>query len=276
MARIYSSSPLRQSLDAIESEFSDAVMIRPKILTRFGRNLIVGTAFETVAEFQGATANETFVTTNIIDSIVSSSAGDITQAIVIDGHTIDGSGNLTFVTQDAILDGQSEVALAISLARVDAAYVKASGIFGTDPAALIGIVSIYDNTDGITAGVPNTAAATKLTIPAGDTQGHKAATSMSSTDYWIITEFDAGVGNAGGAANRITVRMEIRDVPNGGAWLPMFGEIVLVVGQDATQEKFLPPLIVPKNHDWRIVAKSDSNTAEVFAAASGYLASSII
>ena len=81
--------------------YGDRVSVyeKGKAITKFGTNSTVGTTYETVAQLQSTESNETFVTTNIIDSIVSSSASDTTQTITIEGHTIDGSGNLTFVSK---------------------------------------------------------------------------------------------------------------------------------------------------------------------------------
>ena len=66
--------------------------------------------------------------------------------------------------------------------------------------------------------------------------------------------------------------MEKRDVKNGGAWLPTGGESVLTVGQNEAVIHHVMPIIIPKNHDWRVVAKTNANTAEVFAEAEGVLA----
>jgi hypothetical protein len=254
--------------------YGDTVSVfkKGKNLNKFGTNSAVGTAFETVAQFQGTTADETFVSTNLIDSVVSSSTSDTTQTIRVEGHTIDVSGNLTFTVQDAILTGQTEVTLATPLARCTRMSVKASGTFNTTPAALVGIVAAYDNTDGISAGVPSTAAATKCLIEAGETQSQKCATSVSSTDYWFITTVDAGVGVAGGNAARILIRVEFRDVANGGAWLPLGRDLTLDIDQNGVQQQESPFLIVPKNHDVRVRAKTDSNTAAVFAELRGFLA----
>ena len=258
----------------ILAQYGDIVSVssKKKSLNKFGANVTVGTSFETVAQLQGTTANETFVTTNLIDGISSSSALDTTQTIVIEGNTVDGSGNLTFVVQDAVLAGQTEVTLTTPLARANRMYVKASGTFGTDPAALVGTVYVYDNTDGISAGAPSTAAATKVLILAGGTQSEKCATAISSTDYWLIDYFGAGVGAAGGSAGRVLFRPEIRDVANGGAWLPLFSEIVVSVDQNGSGVSIFPYLVVPKNHDFRVRGRTNANTAEVFAEVSGYLA----
>lgn len=273
---------VRQAINEVLSAYGDTVSVeaKAKSLYKFGRNRTVGTSWETVAEQQSTEANETFVSTNIIDSIVSSNAGD-TQTITVEGHTIDASGNLTFVSQNIALTGQTPATLTTPLARATRAFVAPSGTFNSPPAALAGNVSVYDDTDGESSGVPTTASATKLLIIAGETQSEKAATSISQTDYWFIGYFAAGIGvsggNAaigvsGGNAARVTVRMETRDVPNGGVWRPMGVDVALVVGQPAPPVPFPALRIVPKNHDWRIVAKSDANTAEVFAEAGGVLA----
>lgn len=264
---------LALAIAEIESTYNDVVNIhkKAKSLIKFGRNKSIGNSFETLAEFQGSVANETFVSTNIIDSIVSSNAGD-NQTIVIEGHTIDGVGNLTFVVQEAILNGQSEVVLGTALARVNRAYVKSSGVFNTIPADLAGTVSIYDNTDGITAGIPDTDAATKLVIKAGETQSQKCATSISSQDYWILTHFGAAIGIAGNSSNYAEVRIEIKDIFNGGVWRPIGRTISLVPNSIGRGFDFEPCLIIPKNHDIKVVAKVNSGTAEIYAQIGGYLA----
>jgi hypothetical protein len=256
------------------STYGDTVSVKAKAksLSKFGTNVTVGTTYETVAQFQGTVASETFVTTNIIDSIVSSSASDTTQTITIEGHTIDVSGNLTFVVQDAILNGQTEVTLATPLARASRLIVKRTGTFGSTPAALIGVVSVYDNTDGITAGVPTTAAATKVLLRAGFTQSNKCQTAISSSDYWFIDSFSAGIGGAGGSADRVTFKVEKRDIINGGPWVPVGREIVVVIGQNGAHFDFRPYAIIPKNHDVRVSAASNTSTSEVFAEMEGYLA----
>lgn len=254
--------------------YGDVVSIekKGKTLNKFGRNLAVGNSYETIAEFQSTTANESFVTTNLVDSIVSSSTSDTTQTITIEGHTVDAAGNMTFVIQDAVLAGQTPVTLTTPLARATRISVKSSGTFGTTPAALVGVVSVYDNTDGQTSGVPTTAAATKILIQSGETQSAKCSTTISSNDYWLINTFTAGVGNSGGSAARITFRMEARDIKNGGAWKPLGGELVIPADLGSSEIMYIAPLIIPKNHDWRVVAKTNANTAEVFAEALGVLA----
>lgn len=270
----------KQAERVVYSTYGDTVSVvnKAKNLNKFGRNATVGTNWETVAELQGTESDETFVSTNLIDGISSSDQlNDVGLVITIEGHTIDGSGNLTFVTQDATLDAtdaRTEVTLTTPLARATRAYVKNSGTFNSPQAVPTGTIYIYDNTGGVSAGVPSSASGTKLTISAGETQSKKAATTISSTDYWFIGYFSAGIGVTGAASvDRIVVRMETRDVANGGVWRPMALDIVLVPGQNDTFVNIDPMLIVPKNHDWRIRAKTNANTAEIFAEAGGPLAS---
>jgi hypothetical protein len=268
-----------QAENVVRSTYGDrvSVLAKAKDLSKFGRTSTnVGTTFVTVSEFQDAVTDETFVATNIIDAIVSTAAADMGKTFTIEGHTIDGSGNLTFVVQNATLDGsdgRTEAALSTPLARANRIYLTASGTFNSPQAAPAGNIAVYDNTDGITAGKPDTDAAVKLILLAGDTQSNKAATSISASDYWFVTYFDGFVSDAGGNANRVSFQLQTRDVFNGGAWRPLGGDIVVFVGSTGIPPTPLKPfLIVPKNHDVRVVAKADSNTAAVSAEFGGVLA----
>lgn len=251
-----------------------SVQAKSKSLNKFGRSANADTGVRTtVAQFPGTVVNETYVSTNIVDAVVSSSASD-TMTIRIEGHTIDTSGNLTFVVQDATLNGQTEVALATPLARATRLFIKNSGTFDSPQASVfVGNISVYDNTDGITAGVPNTDAAVKLYVVAGQSQSRKAATAISSVDYWFLTSFTAAITGGGPAAD-VEFQIEIRDVANGGVFLPLGAEISLTSSDQTTLPlPFLPLRIVPPNHDVRIVATSSANNTQVSAGAQGYLAS---
>lgn len=268
------SSDILQAERAVLSTYGDTVSVeaKGKSLNKFGKNDDVSTSFETVSQFQGTTINETFVTTNIIDSVVSSSASDTTQTVTIEGHTIDGSGNLTFVSQTADLNGQTEVTLGTPLARANRVFIAPSGTFNSPQTATVGIVSVYDNTDGITAGVPDTDAATKVLIAAGETQTEKCATSISSTDYWFLSYASVAIGDTAGNAAFVTCRIEIRDVFNGGVFRPLGRNFTLWADSVGIYRPFSPYLIVPKNHDVRMVARSNANLAEVYGEIGGFLA----
>lgn len=264
---------ISQAIREIRSTTGDKVSVfkKAKSLNKFGRNASVGTSFATVSEFQGSETNETFVSTNLIDAAVSSSASD-TQTITIEGHTIDGEGNLTFVVQNVTLTGQTKAPLTTPLARATRAYIASSGTFDSPQADAVGVISIYDDTDGETSGVPDTAAATKILIPAGETQSQKCATTLSSQDYYILTGFSAAVSNAGGSAARVTFRIERRDVKNGGVWRPTGRQIVVRVDANGVFRPFLPYIWIAKNHDIRVRAKANANTCAVEAEFAGYLA----
>lgn len=273
-----SANDIAQAEAVVYSTYGDTVSVaaKAKNLNKFGRNRVVSTTYETVAEFQGTTSEETFVSTNLIDSISSSASGDTSKTYTIEGQTIDGNGNLTFVVQNATTDasdGQTKVALTTPLARATRMYLAASGTFNSPQTVHSGVIYVYDDTDGISGGVPVTAAATKILLLAGQTQSEKCATAISQSDYWFLTGFSAGVGNAGAASvSYITCQIQTRDVANGGVWRPLGHEIVLVPDQTGVQRSFSPFLIVPKNHDVRVQAKTDTSNAEVFAQLSGYLA----
>lgn len=79
---------ITQAENVVKSTYGDTVSVEQKAknLNKFGTNSSVGTSPETVAQFQGATANETYVSTNIIDSISSSDqTNDVGITFTIEG-----------------------------------------------------------------------------------------------------------------------------------------------------------------------------------------------
>lgn len=270
-------SDIAQAERVVLSTYGDTVSVesKGKNLNKFGTNSTVGSSWETIAQLQGTEANETFVSTNIIDAVSSSDAGDTSLTISTEGFVIDGSGNLTFTTQDVTTDasdGRTPVALTTPLARITRAYVKASGTFDSPQTEPAGTVYFYDDTGGATNGVPNTASATKMVLEAGFSQSEKCATAISQSDYWFIKYLSVSIGDASPTATIVTCRIEVRDVANGGVWRPLGRDIILVAGDQGVTLVFSPHLIVAKNHDIRVRAETDTGTAEIHAELGGYLA----
>ena len=276
LEELYANMDFVHAENVIKEQYGDTVSVNAasENLNKFGRTSTnVGTTFATISEFQDAVTDETFATDNVVDSIVSTNAGD-TQDIVVQGFTLDNTtGQLTKVTQTATLTGTTEVTLSTPLARVVRAYVGTTGTVLAEPAALAGDVTIYDNAGGITGGKPNVDAAVKLILFSGQTQSEKCATCTANNEYWIISALRAQVFAAANQTDFVTVRIETRDLVNGGAWRPLGGDVVAVPGAfPPPQTPFNPLRIVPKNHDVRAVAKTDAATAPVFAEIEGVIA----
>ena len=274
LKELYSGMKVPHAENVVKEQYGDTVSVlaASENVGKFGRTTTaVGTSFATVGQFQDAVADETFVSTNIIDSIVSTSGSD-TQVMTIEGFTIDGSGNLTAVSQDATLTGQAEVTLGTPLARATRMYVKPSGTFDSPPSALVGDVAVYDNTDGITSGKPNTDAAVKLIIEAADTQTQKCATCTDSLHYLFIQTVRVGCDAAAQTAAYVNFRFETLDITGGGAWRPLGADLVVAKDKNELEVKIDPLLIVPPSHDVRIRAKTNTSTAQVIAQFSGVLA----
>lgn len=180
---------IQQATNVIYSIYGDVVSVqdKKKSLNKFGTTASVGTTFKTIMSFQGSETRITYPSTNTINSIISSNAGDTDKTYVYEGHTIDGSGNLAFVSDEVTTDGtsgQTRVALPTAVRGVTRAYLKASGTFNSPQTVQSGIISFYDNTDGDNgSGVPTDAADVSLRLLAGETQSEKAATTVSQNDY---------------------------------------------------------------------------------------------
>lgn len=253
---------IRDAVDRIYAEYGDRVSVREKskALLKFGRNPSISTsATETVWQVGG---DETYPTTNAIDKISSSDAGD-TQEVVIEGHTI-SNGLLTFVTQTITLTGQTPVTLPTPIAR-------ANRFYNNNSTNLAGTVYVYED-DTVVAGVPQTTAKVHLETDGTTNQSLKCATSISQSDYWIITQLFGGVRRNSGSPNA-DFSVEQRQVSTS----PKVFRSQLTFTATATGKliDLDPAIIVPKNHDWRIVAGVGTNSTSVLAWANGYLASII-
>ena len=254
---------LNLAVAEIEKTYGDRVDVqsKAKTLLKFGRNDDLSTTSETLWTVGG---NETYVTTNVIDSIVSSSAAD-TATVSIEGHTVSGTGadaQYTSVIQTVILNGQTRVALTTPLARVSRMAI-------VDDSTVAGSVVVYENS-ALTAGVPDdvTKVHNEIDGIVGDTQSFKAATTFSNTDYFVMTALSISVNRQQSRSVDFTLE---RRVP-GGLFLPIVRMSASSTGGPTINKNFYPYVVVPKNSDLRIVGISSSTATEVNASFQGILA----
>jgi hypothetical protein len=251
---------LVQAEREIYRQFNEVVSIqnKAKTLVKFGKSAELSTgSLQTVWTVGG---NETYVSTNIIDSVSSSAIAD-TGEVYIEGHTVSGVGvdqKFTFVSQKIHLDGRTRVALPVPLARV-------SIIYNNDNVLFTGRVVVYENT-AITNGIPTDTSKIHIDIPLGLQESFKAATTFSDKDYFILT---GGFGSLSlkqsGAAD---FYVEIREAGK------VFRQ---VAGISATNSSpwtvdLDPAVIIPKNCDIRVRVESSANNVVVFTSFQGYLA----
>ena len=241
----------------IQQTYGDKVSVdrKAKSLIKFGRSAELGTgSLETVWTVGG---NETYLSTNSISHVSSSSASD-TQEVTIEGHTL-SNNEFTFVTQTATLNGQNTVALNTDLARV-------SRIYNSDSTELVGRVVVYENTT-LSGGVPTDATKIHIDIPAGFQQSFKAATTFSKNDYFIMTSFYGSVSAR--QSGSVDFYPEIRQV---GEVFRQAGCFTSSTNGGSTEIPLDPPLIVPKNADIRIRCETVTNNLVVFGIFKGYIA----
>ena len=263
---------IQYAVDQIYSDYGDRVIVKPKQLRKFGHNpSIAADTKSTVARFQDNLANETFATGNTVDYIVSDNASD-TGIVGVEGHAVDGSGNMSFVSQNATLNGTTPVALTTPMFRGNR-ITRPKGTFASPSTDLVGNIYLYDSAaaTGVTAGVPDVAAATKVMIPAGYQQSEKCATSISYADYWVITKFEAGTSRDGPQDAIVDVDLEYREI--GGVWRPVGLERRLISSAVAPPELLLPYVIIPKNCDVRMIATSTASATKVVGRVAGQLLS---
>ena len=246
---VYSTYGQRVSIDA-----------KAKSLLKFGKSgdLSTTAGLQTVWSVDG---NEVYISTNLIDRVVSSSASDIHE-VLIEGHSIEGTGEdakFTFVVQAVTLNGQTPVALTTPLARV-------SRVNNNNGAEIVGVVAVYQDS-AVTNGVPDDVTKVHINIPLGFQQSFKAATTFSNTDYFFLTGCYGAVSQKQTAAADFYI--ELREVGKS------FRQIACLTASSSGGSfniEFDPAIIIPRNADVRIRCETGTNNAVVFTNFRGYLA----
>lgn len=250
-----------EAINRIRVQYGDNVSIREKakILSKFGRSREIGsTNRATVMTLPTGILNETLLATNGIQYISSDNATD-TEEMTVEGHTIDGSGNFTFVTQQVTLNGQTPVALTTPLAR-------ATRMFNANGTELVGTIYVFEN-NAVTAGVPNTASEVHLMIFAGKQQSEKCATTLSQEDYWIVTAVSATMFEKTTVAADLELEIKLKH--------KVFREQVLLSVSNTSgsfSHELKPYIIVPPNSDIRVTSLASGANTDIGARIEGYLA----
>lgn len=254
----YRDTKIAHALQVARSTFgvNASVDEKAKDLLKFGSNVAVGTSETTIMTLPSGQTSETFVSTNAITHVASTQSGD-TGSLVVEGHTI-GEDGFTFVTQSVTLAGNTKTALATPLARVARAYNDTDTEFA-------GVIYVAEDVT-FSSGVPQTATAIHLMIPAGRQQSEKCATTLSKVDYWIVTNCFADVLEKSAAF--ADVQLQVR----------LFGKVfrtqVTYAANDSSRGylQFDPYLVIPANSDVRLTATADGANTDISGGIQGYLA----
>lgn len=256
---------LVHAIDRVFDTYGDVVAIKPKSLLKFGKNPAVGTSVNqyTVMELAGSEENETYVSSDIIDSLSCTDAS-FTGDVSIEGHTRSGS-DYTFVVQTATANGQNEVSLSTPLARA-----TRIGIVGSTGLSAGNKIYVYDNTSvTLSSGVPNVDSQVHLILSGTDNQSLKASTTISSQDYYFITSWFGSVNKK--TAATVDFRLKIRE--SGGVFRSIVAPITLnTAGKSFFRLPLDPCIIVPKNSDVIMTAVASTTSVEVSGGFNGYLA----
>lgn len=232
------------------------VYLKGKSLTKYGFNPNIDGDYETIW-YQGG--NEVYATSNTISKIVSSNSGD-GQLVAIEGHTIDGDGVMTFVVQTATLTGQTSVDLTTPLYR-------ATRIRNIGSTNFAGVIYVFSS-GTVTGGVPQDATKIHVTVPIGYNRSQKASTSLSSEDYWVITQITGSVGISSGNNRVVDFWVEVREYGK------VFERVFPFTASNVSGDAVIPlcdPIIVKPRSDVRVVAISSGAGTQVKASLEGYL-----
>jgi hypothetical protein len=263
----YYNEDITQAIKQIHSTYGDVVSVndKQKSLIKFGRNANISTTVSTIQQFTGTEVHETYTNTNSIDSVVTSDA-TYTGTVKIEGHTID-SGNLTFVSQTATLTGETPVTLTTPLARATRLVYNTSDTLASNSENIY----VYESGGTVTAGVPQTDSDIHILLNGEWGQSQKCSTSISSTDYWLITKVYGGVLRQ--QTRTVDISLQIRKVDTTPwGWRTLFSLPVSTNGSDWFSIDAPPVFVIPKNHDVRMIAESSGTSTAVIGGMAGYLA----
>lgn len=248
---------VQHAIAVIKDTYGDDVSMeaKNKDLLKFGRNPLCQTSKSTIMTLPTGIFNEVYLSSNLITTVSSDSVSD-TQLIKVEGHTI-AAGVFTFIIQNVTLNGQTQVSLTTPLARI-------SRMVNIGSIDLVGTIYGYE-TDTTTSGIPDTSSKVHIMIAAGLNNTEKAATTISDTDYWLITSIYADCLEK--VATYGILHLEIREA--GGVFI---NKIDRSVGDTyGTEHTFKPYLIVPKNADVRLRVSASANNKDFSGGIEGVL-----
>ncbi len=249
---------LEQARRKINADYGVSVYIQPRSLTKFGFNPDISTTRETVWQTGGYEYYPVGHNGNTIDSVSSSSVSD-TQIISIEGHTRSGD-DISFISFIDTLNGRTPVVLNTPLYRV-------TRLVNTTEDDFDGDVYIYSG-GAVTNGVPQVADSIHLTVLVGANQSQKASTTISTTQFWIITQAKVSVGVSSGNNREVDFDLEVREKDK------VFRRIYPFSGNNQSGTEtvtFDPAIIIPPGADVRVTAISSGSGTQCKAVISGYL-----
>jgi hypothetical protein len=235
--------------------------IKPKSLRKFGANFSVGTTEATIMQLPAGVSTETYATGNDIDSFVCDD-NSFTEDVTVEGHTVDGNGDLAFVSQTFTATGTTPVTLATPMHRTTRCT--------NDGAAMPASSTAYFYRSGdttVTSGTPNTGSAVNLMMTAAHNRSLKASTSFSSQDYFLITRLDASVAKKTQGGAIVYLRIRERD----GAFQTRWIKGINSLGASGILQLDVP-IIVKPNSDVAFFAEADSASTTITAEMEGYFA----
>lgn len=254
----------KEAIDLIYADYGDRVSIKAKKkrLRKWGSTTAVSTSRTVVMTMKSGIAEETMLTSNGITTVISDSGSDTMDIDFYEGHTY-SAGNLTFVVENTntTLTGTTAATLPTALARSTRARLTA-------PAN--GNIYFYEG-GATSGGIPTDGTEVHLIIPAGEIQTQKNSTSISSVDYWIIEHAFCSVLSKTSAW--VQARIEIK-AASATYFYPITGWTGI---SDSSGKRSLLDddefLIIPKNHDVRMVIEANTGGVLVAGEMSGPLAS---
>lgn len=236
----------------IYKTYGDKTCVGRKSLHKFGSNDSISTTLSPVNSWGAA---EEYQTSNVTLNLSSSSVLD-TGMVTVEYMYFDENNDLQFAVQQATLSGQTPVALPSAGCRWTRMTTNLNNT---------GDVYIYRGASLL--GVPVVLGNTHCQIPAGTSQSQKAATSVASGNYLVLTQIWSDVIRNSSAA--VVTQFKVRQLGDDFRVAPRRG----ATSGDHMAYDLDPYLIIPPNSDIEVYAASASGSdRDVTAGFNGYFA----
>lgn len=259
---------VNHALNVIEKSYGHrcSVFDKGKDLFKFGRSVFNDTTKATLMTLPDNVFNEVYVDSNDITHLVSNTT-TTSQHVRVEGHIVNSGGGLTFVVQSLQLTGQTMVALDTPLARCTRIYNNDLTEFGA------GNVVFACSSVATTGGVPDVSSHVHCMVASGEQQSEKASTTISNSDYWIVTGAYASVLQKSGSP-LIDAELEQRRVEPGLGKKVFRKSFDLGISNTGGKFEYFhgPYYIVRNNSDIRIRFKASAADTEVSGGMYGVLA----
>jgi hypothetical protein len=253
----------------IEDSYNVKLQDGYESLRKFGRGTCYAKQTKTtlMTQMTSVVDNETYTTADLVDTLSSTAANVAT--IGVEGYTIDSSGDMTYVEQDVTMSGTTGVTLSTPLSRITRMFTKEKTFATPTSSVAVNVYASESTNTGLSSGAPSSVTYCKAIMPGGVNQTEKAATCTANNEYAVVHSVCATLPEAASPTGTAAADISLEVKRKGGVFRPAGLELAVGAQQRTGVVPFEPPVIVPPNSDFRLVASASTTDLVVTGVING-------